>query len=273
MSEQAQYVDVDGVRLYYKRVGGGMPVVLLHGSGSSLDTFDVVTDALANRADVIRFDLPGFGRSGPRIDRDYRMRTTAASIAAALRRLQIAPAVIVGTSLGGNIAWRLSLQAPDVVRGLVLINATGYPGKKTPAALRMARNPLGRAMLRLSASSKAGIARSLRGNMGPDSAHLVTRSLVDRVHRMMNRPGNIRAFIDFARTEQPDDSASIRHVAAPTLVLRSAGMDGQFFARDIAHASERVHPSAGHLLPDEDPAWVAESIDQFLRSPEIGGTR
>ncbi len=51
----------------------------------------------------------------------------------------------------------------------------------------------------------------------------------------------------------------------PTLVLRSAAVDGQHFARDIPGAVERVHTDGGHLLPEEDPDWVAAAIKEFLR--------
>jgi pimeloyl-ACP methyl ester carboxylesterase len=50
----------------------------------------------------------------------------------------------------------------------------------------------------------------------------------------------------------------------PTLVLRSAGIDGQRFARDIPGAREAIHPDGGHLLPEEDPAWFAEHVGEFL---------
>lgn len=88
--------------------------------------------------------------------------------------------------------------------------------------------------------------------------------MADRVHRLWNRPGHRSAFVDFANTRQPDRSAGIRRISVPTLMLRSAGMDGQHFARDIANSRELVHPHGGHLLHEEDPAWVADAIADFL---------
>jgi len=93
----------------------------------------------------------------------------------------------------------------------------------------------------------------------------VDDAMVDRVHALTSRPGNRSAFVDFANTDQPDRSAEIPKIAVPTLVLRSASVDGQHFARDIPGAHERVHTGGGHLLPEEDPDWVATAIREFLQ--------
>ncbi|WP_423463663.1 alpha/beta fold hydrolase [Promicromonospora sp. MS192] len=264
----SRFVETDGLRVHYKRVGGGPTLLLLHGSGSSLDTFDPVAERLALRADVLRLDLPGFGLTGPRPDRDYRISTTAGTVRRTLEELGISRAVVAGNSLGGNIAWNLALDAPTLVDALVLINATGYPGKKPPLAMRLARSPVGRAVIRLG-SGRAAVERNLRASVGPGSRDSVTPALVDRVHAMLNRPGNQEAFIDFARTTQQDRSALIPRITAPTLVISSHGMDGQHFARDLPQASEQVHPTGGHLLPDEDPDWVASAIEHFLDSLDL----
>ncbi|GGU43932.1 alpha/beta fold hydrolase [Lentzea flava] len=257
-----QTISADGLRVHYKRAGQGPTVVLLHGSGSSLEGFERVAALLSASYDVIRPDLPGFGRTGPRPDRDYRVRTYARTIARFTAALQVPHFVVVGNSLGGNIAWNLALDAPERVDGLVLVNATGYPEKSLPAGLRLARNPLLRPVLRRWLPRSA-TERGLREAVGPNSA-IVDDAMVDRVHALTSRPGNRSAFVDFANTDQPDRSGEIKSITVPTLVLRSAEIDGQHFARDIPGAQERVHPDGGHLLPEEHPDWVAAAIAEFL---------
>ncbi|MGI5127978.1 alpha/beta fold hydrolase [Pseudonocardia sp. CA-107938] len=261
-TQPARSAAVDGLRVHYTRAGHGPSVVLLHGSGSSLEGFAEVAAQLAASYDVICPDLPGFGRTGPRPDRDYRVPTYAATIARFLTALQVPHAAVVGNSLGGNIAWNLALDVPDRVDALVLVNATGYPDKALPAGLRLARHPLLRPLLRRRLPRRA-TERGLRDAVGPNST-IVDDAMVDRVHALSSRPGNRSAFVDFANTDQPDRSAEIPQITAPTLVLRSAAMDGQHFARDIRGAQERVHPDGGHLLPEEDPEWVAAAIAEFL---------
>ena len=256
-------IPVDGRSIHYVRAGQGPAVVLLHGSGSSLEGFERVAELLSASHDVIRPDLPGFGRTGPRPDRDYRVRTYAGTIARFMTALQVPHAAVAGNSLGGNIAWNLALDFPDRVDGLVLVNATGYPGKSLPAGLRLAMHPLLRPLLRRWIPRRA-TERGLREAVGPTST-IVDDAMVDRVHALSRRPGNRSAFVDFANTDQPDRSAEIPEISVPTLVLRSTGVDGQHFARDIPGAVERVHTDGGHLLPEEDPDWVAAAIEEFLR--------
>jgi pimeloyl-ACP methyl ester carboxylesterase len=173
---------------------------------------------------------------------------------------------VAGNSLGGNVAWNLALDHPDRVSALVLVNATGYPEKTVPAGLRLAQNPLLRPVLRR-AMPRRVIERNLRSAVGQRS-DIVDDVMVDRAHQLMSRPGNRSAFVDFVNTPQPDRSPQIARIAVPTLVLRSAGMDGQDFARDIPGAREQVHADGGHLLPEEDPQWVAAAIRRFLKPGE-----
>ncbi len=260
------FAAVDGMRIHYKRSGSGPTVVLLHGSASSLHGVEAVAQRLWGSFDVIRPDLPGFGVTGPRPDRDYRVATYAAALARFLDTIGVARCAVAGNSLGGNIAWNLALDRPEHLQltGLVLINATGYPDKELPAAMALARNPIVGQLLRRFMPRRA-VERSLRQAVGPNS-DIVDAAMVERAHRLWNRPGNRSAFVDFLTTDQPDRSAEIPGITVPTLVLRSADMDGQHFIRDIAGSTEKVHPDGGHLLPEEDPAWVADAINDFLQS-------
>lgn len=258
----SRFAFIDGQRIHYKCEGTGEPLLLLHGSGSSLQCFDGVTARLQQNFMVIRPDLPGFGLTGPRPDRDYRINTYVASVARFMEVLNVPHYTVGGNSLGGNIAWNLTLDYPDRIDGLILINATGYPEKSLPSGLRLARNPLLRPLIRRWLP-RAATARNLRSVIGPKSS-IVDDALVDRVHGLMSLPGNRGAFVDLANTVQRDRSREIPTIGVPTLVLRSAEVDGQHFAKNIKTCQERIHVEGGHLLPEEDPEWVAAAIQEFL---------
>ena len=265
----SRFTTVDGLNVHYKRAGTGPVVLLLHGSGSSLHGFDSVAALLSSSFDVIRPDLPGFGLTGPRPGRDYRIQTYAKTVAAFLDSLGVRAASVVGNSLGGNVAWNFALDYAPRVRRLVLINATGYPDKSLPLGLRLARNPATRALLRRVAPRSA-TERNLRSAVGPGSA-IVDETMVDRVHAMLMRSGNRDAFIDFANTDQIDRAGEIPRITAPTLILRSGMIDGQHFARDIAGSRESIYADGGHLLPEEAPEWVAAAIQDFLTADPLSG--
>lgn len=268
----SRFATVDGIDVHYKRSGTGPPVVLLHGSASSLYGVEAVAQRLWGDFDVIRPDLPGFGVTGPRPDRDYRVQTYASTMSRFLDGIDVPRCAVVGNSLGGNIAWNLAVVDPDRVSALVLINATGYPEKELPSGMALARNPIVGQVLRR-VMPRRGVARSLRQAAGRNAA-VIDDEAIDRAYRLWNRPGNPGAFVDFVNTDQPDRSAMVPTITAPTLVLRSAGMGGQHYARDIHGSTEKVHPDGGHLLPQEDPQWVADSVTEFLHDlPRNGSDR
>ncbi|MFB1298709.1 alpha/beta fold hydrolase [Mycobacterium sp. pW049] len=265
-SLSSQYVRVNDLNVRYRRAGRGHPLLLLHGTTSSLEHFDRAAASLERSFDVIRPDLPGFGLTGPRPDRDYRVCTYASTVAEFMQQLHVPRYAVAGNSLGGNIAWTLALDYPDRLFALVLVNATGYPEKTLPAGMRLARNPLARPLMRAGMPRRL-VERGLRQSVAPNST-IVDDAMVDRVHRYWNASGNRSAFVDFVNTNQPDRSAEIPEIGVPTLVLRSAGVDAQHFARDIPDVREAVHPSAGHLLPEEEPIWFAEKVATFLNTLE-----
>lgn len=263
----SQFADVDGLRIHFKRDGAGPVVVLLHGSASSLHHFTPVAASLSASFDVIRPDLAGFGLTGPRVDRDYRITTYASTISRFTASLGVRRYALVGNSLGGNVAWNLALDEPERISALVLINATGYPEKTLPAGIRIARNPLVRPLLRRWMPRRA-IERNLRAAVA--RTEVIDDVVVERACQLMSRPGNRSAFVDVVNTHQPDRSREIPRISMPTLVLRSARVDGQNFGRDIPGAEERMHADGGHLLPEEDPQWTAEAIEHFLRAHAYG---
>jgi pimeloyl-ACP methyl ester carboxylesterase len=264
----SRFAIVEGLHIHYKRAGRGPSVVLLHGTTSSLEHFDRVAEQLQASFDVIRPDLPGFGLTGPRPDRDYRISTYAGTVARFVEALGVDRYAVVGNSLGGNVAWNLALDHPARLTALVLVNATGYPEKELPSGMRMARNPLLRPLLRRVMPRRA-VEKGLLQAVGTGST-IVDDAMVDRVHRLWNRPGNRSAFVDFVNIDQPDRSNQIPDITVPTLVLRSACVDGQNFSHDIPGSREAIHPGGGHLLPEEQPTWVADAITEFLHGLDQG---
>src|SRR3954452_13273017 len=123
------FLDVDGVRLHYIERGQGDPVVLIHGNGTLIQDFIVsgLVDGLSERHRVIVFDRPGFGYSTrPRI-RIWPPMAQADVLRKALDQLGVEQAIVLGHSWGTLVAVALALQAPDLVRGLVLLSGYYFP--------------------------------------------------------------------------------------------------------------------------------------------------
>ncbi|MEV5328956.1 alpha/beta fold hydrolase [Nonomuraea fastidiosa] len=97
-------------------------LLLIHGSASSLRSWDALVPPLAETYHVIRIDLLGHGRSGKPDDRSYATEDQARRAGEALDRLGIERATVAGHSSGGVVATALAEQRSGLVDALVLIN-------------------------------------------------------------------------------------------------------------------------------------------------------
>lgn len=117
--------DVDGTALAYVDVGQGpQTLVLIHGLGSYMPAWKHNLGPLSERYRVIALDLPGYGRSEkPRAP--YSMRYFVAKVRGLLQQLDVHDPVLVGHSMGGQIAITYALMHPEEVHGLVLASPAG----------------------------------------------------------------------------------------------------------------------------------------------------
>jgi 3-oxoadipate enol-lactonase len=116
--------DID---IYYKITGKGEPLLLIHGLGSSMRSWQMQVPVFSAHYKVITFDLRGHGRSDKPLER-YNISMFAADTAELMKSLGITSAHVVGFSLGGMVGFQLCLDAPDMVKSLVVVNSpvTGY---------------------------------------------------------------------------------------------------------------------------------------------------
>ncbi len=118
-------IDVEGMNIAYVDVGEGpQTVVLIHGLGSYMPAWRHNVPALSKHARVIALDLPGYGQSDKPLA-PYSMRYFVAKIRGLLRVLDVEDPVLIGHSMGGQIAMTYALAHPQEVRGLVLASPAG----------------------------------------------------------------------------------------------------------------------------------------------------
>lgn len=113
---------MSSLQLHYRSYGdpGSRPLLLLHGLLGSSANWHSIARALEGGFRVLVPDLRNHGRSPHSQDTDYPLM--AADLAALIRRLELGAADLVGHSLGGKVAMQLALQAPDMVRSLVVVD-------------------------------------------------------------------------------------------------------------------------------------------------------
>jgi pimeloyl-ACP methyl ester carboxylesterase len=268
------FVETDNLNVHYRDEGvttDSLPIVLLHGTGASLHTFDAWTMGLKNQKRVVRMDLPAFGLTGPFPDGDYTMTHYVAFIQHFLIKKGIKRCIIGGNSLGGQIAWQFTTRYPDMVEKLVLIDAAGYPtqSKSTPIAFQLARKPFFNKIMTF--ITPRFIAKSSLDNVYVDKTK-VTDALIDRYFDLTLRAGNRQAFVD--RMTTVIDSSRlplIRTIQQKTLVLWGEQdmliplSNGARFHLDLPNDTLVVIPNAGHVPMEERPVESLAALRAFLK--------
>lgn len=273
---ESEFADVMGMRVHYRDEGrGGIPILLLHGTGASLHTWDGWVSALGYEYRVIRMDLPGFGLTGPQPAGDYRIQSYVEFVRAFADVLELPPFHLAGNSLGGNIAWNFALAYPDRVRKLVLIDASGYPDYSDDRApndsliFRLSRLP-GVNRLFESLTPRSLVASSLNEVYGDPSK--ISEELIDRYYELARRPGNRGAFVKRALDASQDVTGSPAAITQPTLIMWGAEdrwiplADGRSFTADIPDSRLIVYPGVGHLPMEEIPGPSARAALSFLKN-------
>lgn len=74
-NEHSKFIEIDKMQVHYRDEGTGFPIVLIHGTASSLHTWDAWTKELIKNYRVIRMDLPAFGITGPNKTADYSIKS------------------------------------------------------------------------------------------------------------------------------------------------------------------------------------------------------
>jgi pimeloyl-ACP methyl ester carboxylesterase len=131
------FITVKGVRLHYVDRGTGTPLVLLHGNGSMIEDFQSsgLIDLAADKYRVIAFDRPGFGHSVRPRGTVWTPQAQADVIAAALKKLGVSNAIVLGHSWGTLVAISLALKYPREVQGLILASGYYYANARADALL------------------------------------------------------------------------------------------------------------------------------------------
>jgi pimeloyl-ACP methyl ester carboxylesterase len=115
-------------------------LLLIHGTASSLRSWDLTAPLLTESHRVIRIDLLGCGRSAKPDGASYAVADQAHRVAAALDQLGVERAVVVGHSSGGMVATALAEQRPELVTAIALVN-TG-PGMAAFVAEEIVSGPV-----------------------------------------------------------------------------------------------------------------------------------
>ena len=118
------YVAVNGIKVYYEVYGEGKPIVLLHGAFYTIQmNWGPLIPELSKTRKVIAIELQGHGHT-PYSDRKLDFATLASDVEGVMNYLKVDSADVAGYSMGGSVAYQLTIQSPKRVKKLVIISST-----------------------------------------------------------------------------------------------------------------------------------------------------
>lgn len=280
-NQDSKFMPILGMKVHYRDEGvqtDSVPLILLHGMSSSLNTWDRVVLGLKGQKRVISLDLPGFGLTGPSPENAYNFDYYSKFIDSFTTRLNIKRFILVGNSMGGAISWNYALHKPKALAKMVLIDAAGYPKKGESGSLgfTIASTPVINNLL-LYATPKFLVRKSLE-TVYYDQAR-VTDAQVERFHDVAIREGNRGAallifkgsFTGNSKRFLNSNVTRIQDIKTPTLILwgdkdNLIGVNNvDNFLKDIQGSRAEIYKNVGHVPMEEVPGKVAASIAGFVK--------
>ena len=266
-NESSRFVEVDGILVHYTDEGEGTPIILLHGTGASLHTWDLWAEKLKENYRVLRITLPGFGLSGPRLDKRYEIKDYVNLLDSFVELVGIEKFYLVGNSLGGSIAWLYTSFYDEKIKKLILINSSGFEMVEIPFVIRIARNNFLNFLVK-KISAKFLIKKSLKEVYYDDK--LILKSTIDRYYKLNLREGNRQAFIDRALINYVDYTSRLKKIKSPTLILWGENDEwinvkfAQKFKSMIKDSRVSIMNRTGHIPMEEKPYESLKIMQDFL---------
>lgn len=267
---------VNGVKLFYELDGSGdVPLVLVHGSWSSHETWELVAPALRERFRVLTYDRRGHSAS-ERPAGQGSVHEDVADLAALIQELDLTPAYVAGNSFGASITLRLAAGRPDLVRGVSaheppLFALLADMPDVAPVLAEVGRR-MAAVLERIRSGDHAGAAEQFVETvaMGPGQ----WARLSENRQRVFIE--NALTFLD--ESSDPDqlaiDGSSLQRFAKPVLLTMGDQSPPTFapviriVAGSLPHAEVLPFPLAGHIPQTTHPDAYVEAITAFIDKQE-----
>jgi pimeloyl-ACP methyl ester carboxylesterase len=255
---------------YYMRqppagaIGSDLPILLIHGIADGALTWSFVFGSLARTHPVYAIDLPGYGYSGLSAGRSHATLDEMRDLLALFLREVIGrPALVVGNSMGGWLAVKLAWAAPELMRGIVLLDAGGAPLNGLDSWL-----PFAEAIDIRDMRMARQVFRQMFGAIPAPLLYLGQHSLQETFQRQV-----VREFVAKMRELVPEEVLlkpnDLRNLPVPAALIWGLGDHFlpagslEFFRANMPDAPKLLLKHCGHLPQRERPLPVTRFIKQF----------
>jgi pimeloyl-ACP methyl ester carboxylesterase len=272
----SHFVEINGLNVHYKIMGQGEPVfVLLHGFGASLFSWHAVMESFSKYGTVIAYDRPAFGLTERPMtwmgENPYSSHANLTLLLGLLDHFNIQKAILVGNSAGGALSMQFTLQHPDRVQALILVDAAVFESGGGPSWLRPfyntpQMNHLGPLIVR--SVQKSGLNLIKTAWYDPSN---ITQETWDGYTKPLKADNWDRALWYFTAASYPSGlAAHLSEFNLPVLVITGdtdkivPTADSVRLAGLIPNAKLVIITQSGHVPHEEQPIQFMQVVDVFL---------
>ena len=256
-------------------------VVLIHGFGSSLQTWDEWVRMLKPHMRVVRFDVPGFGLSSAPVSHDYSSAADLLRLEQFIDSKKINTFVLVGHAMGARMAGSYTAKHPERVSHLVLLSPEGSPSAPSKGSEKGVNvvssptydTPFYFGLIRFTCPKWA--VKAILENAFADQS-LMTEQILSRYHDMLRAPGVRASMLDrMSQSVDLDLSVSLKSITTPTLILwgeedRIIPLGRlQYFKDTMPSAKTVVLKDTGHLIQEENAEDALKAFLTFLGKESV----
>lgn len=265
----SEFIKWNNLDIQVVEQGKGTTVFLIHGLGGALHEFDLLADSLAKHYKVVRFDLPGFGLSdGTKDEQPEFQQVYKDFMHFIINKYSTDSCFVVGNSMGGLIAWNAALDTSNHIKKLVLLAAAGYEMEQMAKEnAEWIDKPMIKFLLAKGAP-KFVAKMNVQSCFYHDDA--IDPTLYDIKYGMMNKQGNLEWLKKLAKYNNYTDSATIKNIACPTLIIWGDKDEiipfnhASRFKRDIPNSQLITYKDCGHAPMTENYQQCSTDIIHFF---------
>jgi pimeloyl-ACP methyl ester carboxylesterase len=274
----SQFIKINGLSVHVKTRGHGEPVfVLLHGFGASLFSWHAVMDPISQYGTVIAYDRPAFGLTERPMtwtgENPYSSQANVDLLLGLLDHFKVQKAILVGNSAGATVSMQFTLQHPERVQALILVDPAVYEGGGGPSWLRPfyntpEMNHLGPLIVRSIQSSGIDLIK-----MAWYEPSKITPETMSGYTKPLRADNWDRALWDFTAASQPSTlSNHLNEFTLPVLVITGDSdkivptADSVRLADALPYARLVIIPQAGHVPHEEQPDDFMQAVDEFVKT-------
>jgi pimeloyl-ACP methyl ester carboxylesterase len=256
---------VENFEVFYKQLGHGPDVLLIHGIGASQYSWRLLAPLLAENYTVTSIDLPGFGQSSKVVTASYDLDSQGERLVQIIRELKLNKPHIVGSSMGGTLAFWVAKKYPELIDHVCGISPATNPKLVPPAVSKLAWTSVALTTF----VNELTIKQALK-KIYVNKSLVNQESIANYLRPYLYNKDAIKVFIkSLATLKDPRLPQIFADLKPPTMVLH--GIQDTTVPKKRLKEFLDLNPKiiydetiGGHHLMEDDPEWTAKKLLWFF---------